>query len=800
MEPITIDVTQNTPYGQQKTDSSISFRSFIKLLESRVGTEQTFKRNFFQLVLDKLRADPRFTQNIPLSEIGNYREQLSLVYGMLMPPVTNEEEIFWALGAPVSPIVFYGTSGFYHLITEKGGHELRCDLIDDKGFSFKQKAEMLYSFILERLYQFPAFHNNNLIITLKDDRTRLQKYYRLNIDTRFCEVYPKDELPRIDIDQIRNELMEHGDVTRLAELLPHTLFRFEGFSILTLTDVTAEHAVENIKSAMLERGSYDNGQSYFGHVAESLRMLVGNPEVNFGLIPLLKVNNKVAFDKSFIPFSRMMKAAERDDIAEQMYKGMAEAYFHTPKTFFLRTADRQGAEVSQAVEMLRRDGLQSYALLPLFFEKKIVGVLEAFSETSDVVDEKVAARLDIALPLVAQMMNSYIEEFNTEIENVVRDRFTSLQPAVQWKFRETAWHYLAARKKGKSQAAVIEPVFFRDVYPLYGAIDIRNSTIERNQALRSDLECQFIMLIDTLTVLKQKLGFNLTDELIFKCRRWLAGIMDPNAGLDELRIVEFLENEAHPFLHHFRENAMVEVESSYAIEEPGAAELIDRYFAAIDEETGAANTHRRDLESSMQKINASVSTYLDLFKTEIQQSYPCYFEKFRTDGIEYDIYIGQSIEPGRKFSELYLKNIRLWQLTSMAAITRITHALISQMEKPLQTTQLIFIHSNSIDISFRDDERRFDVEGSYNIRYQVIKKRIDKVHIKDTGERLVQPGKIAMVYSNNKSADEYAGYIRFLQEKNTLLNDLEYLDLEELQGVSGLKALRVGVNLEADWD
>jgi len=42
-------------------------------------------------------------------------------------------------------------------------------------------------------------------------------------------------------------------------------------------------------------------------------------------------------------------------------------------------------------------------------------------------------------------------------------------------------------------------------------------------------------------------------------------------------------------------------------------------------------------------------------------------------------------------------------------------------------------------------------------------------------------------------------YIRYLQEKNTLLDDLEFLDLEELQGVNGLKALRIGVNVDSEW-
>jgi hypothetical protein len=88
------------------------------------------------------------------------------------------------------------------------------------------------------------------------------------------------------------------------------------------------------------------------------------------------------------------------------------------------------------------------------------------------------------------------------------------------------------------------------------------------------------------------------------------------------------------------------------------------------------------------------------------------------------------------------------------------------------------------------------VEGSYNIRYHIIKKRIDKVLILDTNERLTQPGKIAIIYFDERDAQEFKGYIRELQDESLLLNDLEELDLEALQGVDGLKAIRVGVRIE----
>jgi hypothetical protein len=97
------------------------------------------------------------------------------------------------------------------------------------------------------------------------------------------------------------------------------------------------------------------------------------------------------------------------------------------------------------------------------------------------------------------------------------------------------------------------------------------------------------------------------------------------------------------------------------------------------------------------------------------------------------------------------------------------------------------------------DEKQFDVDGAYNIRYEIIKKRIDKAHIKGSDERLTTPGKIAIVYSQDKDAVEYKKYIKYLQSKN-FLGKVEKLELEDLQGVSGLKALRVEVIYKVDFN
>lgn len=91
------------------------------------------------------------------------------------------------------------------------------------------------------------------------------------------------------------------------------------------------------------------------------------------------------------------------------------------------------------------------------------------------------------------------------------------------------------------------------------------------------------------------------------------------------------------------------------------------------------------------------------------------------------------------------------------------------------------------------DEKKFDVDGTYNARYEIIKKRIDKAYIKNTEERITVKGKIVIVYSQSSDEREYLRYVKYLQTKKYLGDELEILELEDVQGVIGLKAIRVDI-------
>jgi len=226
--------------------------------------------------------------------------------------------------------------------------------------------------------------------------------------------------------------------------------------------------------------------------------------------------------------------------------------------------------------------------------------------------------------------------------------------------------------------------------------------------------------------------------------------------------------------------------------------MINQYQAELDTESKVLYKKRKDYEESVIKINDVVSAFIDEAQDEAQELYPHYFEKYKTDGVEHSIYIGESLVKNQKFSPIYLKNLRLWQLIVLCGIASISERLKPELKVKLDTTHLILVQNNPLSIRFRYDEKKFDVDGTYNLRYEIMKKRIDKALIKGSKERLTMPGKIAVVYSQQSEAQEYKRYFEYLRNKNYINSGVEDLELEALQGVQGLKALRISVNLKSD--
>jgi hypothetical protein len=763
----------------QKTyqiDSTLSFKKFIHEIELRAGKEKTVKKHLSRFILHRAKRNPAWREDVDVKNLTEFEPLLELIYSTLVSPFADEETTFWGLGLPFIPSVFYGTTGMYRFLEQRADgtrlfkpdeHELYC-----------RKLKTLYSFILHKVYNYPVVSRYDFFHPVEEDGT--VKYMKINLDLRFIDVKPKGILPKLNVETLGFNNMDDRALEILQERLPLSLFSFEGFSIITATDASSEYVIDQIKGAIAD----DKPQERFHTIAGVLWLLksmIADKTVEFGIFPLPQLNDRIAIPYTTTnPLSILIRNALELGISEKEFLNELEEYKSTSNVKIYNRDDALKA-FSATQRILNHTSFKSLTLIPIYYNNELIGILEAFSSNKGGLGEECLGEIGMTIPWMSQLVHKSLEEFNFLIMQLVKDGFTTIQPSVEWKFKEAAFKHLKRFGRANSNRE-LGRVSFEEVFPLYGAVDIRNSTVERNQALKADLQLQVEYLLDILKKAKHTPEEKTLSEKKLLCEEWLLTLAGPITSNIDLSLSRFLTQEIHPLLNRLRE------------ENEEIKKMVDDYFIALHQHGQSIYRHRKELEESIKLINTSLAEHLQTVKQQMLGHFPNYFETFRTDGLEYDVYVGQSIAPEKPFNQKMIHDLRLLQLSSMADAVALTESLISKMPVPLQTTQLIFVHENPIDISFRNDEKRFGVEGAYNIRYEILKKRIDKVHVKDTGERLTQPGKIAIIYFSDQIADEYAEHISTLQKQNVLSNEIEFLELEELQGVSGLKAIRVSAN------
>ena len=131
---------------------------------------------------------------------------------------------------------------------------------------------------------------------------------------------------------------------------------------------------------------------------------------------------------------------------------------------------------------------------------------------------------------------------------MIKENFTAIQPAVEWKFTEAAFSYILAKESGKTEK--IERVSFSDVYPLYGCIDIRNSSVERMQVIQLDLIEQLQLVQDVVKKALAEIKFPLLENIAFKTDKYINSITDILLSEDELQVYDFLQTHVTEIFRH----------------------------------------------------------------------------------------------------------------------------------------------------------------------------------------------------------------------------------------------------------
>ena len=781
--------------SKPNTTSTFPFRSTISLAPlfefwRTVEQDKSSPRAVVaRQIQQRLDESPELAEPIEDPAILNeHRDLLDLMMVAIFPPALWNQAIM-AVSGPFDMSPFYTTPTFDRLkIFEKG-----CpDFMKKKDFTPEHFDGMraLYAghAILEQHYQVEMPRKHPMIFAMTDEETGLDTYYKFDFNTNFTKIVPHGKPKKLSQEQIDHLLAEPQNLPLWMETIPPKNFEFQGFIVLTATEVTDQSVLSALKDDLLRKDAMASAEKV-DHLQRRLRSLLRQSDLELGLICLQRddidgIKAAKAIGRSLLLGDTGAPACPY--MGQSFY---AQAYEREEP---LVVGDLTSCEVCTGFEYyLKEQGYRTLVLAPLRYEGKLIGMLELASPRPNTISTLlVTKQLGEAISLFATAMKRTLDEQEDRVQAIIKEHYTAIHPAVEWRFREAAQSYLDHQIIDRM--ARIKPVVFNNVYPLYGLSDIRSSSSTRNKAIQDDLLEQLNLAHNVIVEAAIYRPLPVLDQISYRISQYADRIAEGASTEDETSILDFLQQEVESLfdrLSTFGERVV---------------ERVEAYRAALDANLGVLYNQRRDFEESVTRINDTISAYLNDQEVHAQEMFPHYFELFKTDGVDYNIYVGASLaEPGPNpvtdddIELLYLRNMRLWQLIAMCGIEWELKKLKPTLKMPLDATHLILVQSVPLSIRFRMEEKQFDVDGAYNIRYEIVKKRIDKAVIQGTGERLTQPHKIAVVYSQTREAIAYRRYLEYLMAAGYITGEIEEFDLEPMQGVHGLKALRVTVNEEA---
>ncbi len=775
---------EKTPltYDENAFTSRLSLKLLVDLLRKSVAEGNAGSQKLYGELLEQFEANPELLQpQDDDSLVQKHSELVEMLLTTIFPPASSVRDNLYAVSFPFRFSIIYSSHSFRQSFIKPGTNEVAIPETTLGEQIANEKLLFAYNIILKKYFGYEAPETTSMVYPFIDPATGLTKYFDLNIDARFIDVNLVGEMPQVPDNIICRRTNQLLPIDQLLKILPLNKFVFEGMSIVRVNDVTNIETISRIKNDLLDTNAFSDHSLYF-KMQSHIQSLLGMKDVEVGITPFFKMNGHYLFSDKYSNNSLLNKQFDKAGEAERMNDICVETFRDIDHPVVFENLSEADINEFEYLKVYYNHGVRSLIMCPLKKDNELLGILEIVSAVPDKITHTHINRILPAIPYFKLALEKGSETLTNNINKVIKEQFTAVQPSVEWKFNEAALKYIIAKKN--DEEAKMERIAFDHVFPVFGSIDIRNSSVERAHSIQLDLVEQLQMTREIIRKAHTEMQFPLFQEIEFKIDKYISSASDMLLSDEEVQIRDFLSGQVQSIFNHIKGTV------------PGLSSDIDKYYDSLDPQSNMIYKHRKEYEDSISKINSAVSRFIDKEQSAAQKVFPHYFERYVTDGVEFNIYIGQSIAPRKKFDEIYLRNMKIWQLTVLARAAKLTYGMESELELPLKTTQLILAHSIPLSISFRTAERKFDVDGAYNIRYEIVKKRIDKVRIKDTNERLTQPGKIAIVYSQAKEAAEYMEYIEFLQNQKLLKGTIEKYDLEELQGVSGLKALRVEVNFD----
>ncbi len=416
----------------------ISFHQIIELYRQQLEKESSkISRDYLTEMLEYISSFPVLEEGIEnFEDLKKVKDPIRILMKDLFPEILSGTQIK-AISVPFHNVIFNSTQRFREILSGAG-----------KDFSLSMRnlsddLDYIYAciLILNKFYGYDIDFSRPLYYDIPDENGIL-RHYRIDLNSDFMELEPTDKAIKISDDDVDELIQEIEDIDLWKRKFPPNSWIFKGFTIISLTDVTVDDAISDLKTTLLQRNT--SGKEEIEKFEEIFKSIYKIPNLRVGF---------TMYNAQESSFERMMGNRSpsfllkneknvdcRGALDEEAYQKLVNEhqYFSIPNV----DAFIKNSSENLLAKSLAEAGVQSAIIAPIAKNNVLLGLLELVSFNKNELNSVNATKLEDILPYIVTAVERSKAEFENRIKAVIQSECTSIHPSVLWIFEKEARKFI----------------------------------------------------------------------------------------------------------------------------------------------------------------------------------------------------------------------------------------------------------------------------------------------------------------------------------------------------------------------
>ena len=217
----------------------------------------------------------------------------------------------------------------------------------------------------------------------------------------------------------------------LMELLRPETFEFQGFIVVSASDITEQYVLSSIEQDLVEKESITLRDRFEG-LQEKLRTVLQVPEMTVSLIgiqgeQIWTINSGEDVDQDSFDWSSTRR--HRSELEGSIYERAINQGGHLVIEDLSKVRKR-----TQIEDRLIERGVKSIVVEPLYDQDEPVGILELRAVNVGDLNSMNATKLWDIVSLFSSAVKRRIDDFTNSVQTIIKEKCTAIHPSIEWRF------------------------------------------------------------------------------------------------------------------------------------------------------------------------------------------------------------------------------------------------------------------------------------------------------------------------------------------------------------------------------